>query len=59
MLEGRGADTVYGRMWAWRENRNAKRNGLEEGEAGPRVLAKQEMASPEDWKGLVKGDVKL
>ncbi|EED23730.1 hypothetical protein TSTA_071290 [Talaromyces stipitatus ATCC 10500] len=26
-----------------------KRSGLEEGESGPRVLTKQEMASPRDW----------
>lgn len=27
-----------------------KRNGLEEGEDGPRVLAKQEMAGEKDWR---------
>jgi sarcosine oxidase/L-pipecolate oxidase len=40
-------------MWRWRaadvNGGRAGRNGLEEGEDGPRVLAKQEMAGQEDW----------
>ncbi|OKL62196.1 hypothetical protein UA08_02323 [Talaromyces atroroseus] len=54
ILEGRGQDTVYGKMWRWREDKaltlGNKRNGLQEGEGGPRVLAKQDMASPRDWR---------
>ncbi|KAI0473375.1 FAD dependent oxidoreductase [Xylariaceae sp. FL0804] len=51
ILEGKGPETVYGRMWRWRRSSNdgEGRNGLEEGEAGPRVLAKQRMATPADW----------
>jgi sarcosine oxidase/L-pipecolate oxidase len=59
VLEGRGQDTVYGRMWAWRDKpRGQKRNGLEEGETGPRVLSKQKMASPEDWTSSIPVNVK-
>jgi len=50
--ESRGeGDTVYGRMWKWRgcPPGHEKRNGLEEGEDGPRVLAKQRMATAGDW----------
>lgn len=66
ILEGKGAETVYGRMWRWRgggegdggedgdgdgeSGIDGRRNGLEEGEQGPRVLAKQKMAEVEDWK---------
>ncbi|KAF3064047.1 L-pipecolate oxidase [Daldinia childiae] len=53
ILEGKGEQTVYGRMWRWRSSTEAKRNGLEEGEQGPRVLAKQNMAEQEDWKFTV------
>ncbi len=49
ILEGEGDQTVYGRMWKWRASNAEKRNGLEEGEEGPRVLEKQRMASREDW----------
>ncbi|KAI1373123.1 FAD dependent oxidoreductase [Hypoxylon crocopeplum] len=50
ILEGKGSQTVYGRMWRWRTSSEPRRNGLEEGEQGPRVLAKQTMASEADWK---------
>ncbi|KAK6948817.1 hypothetical protein Daesc_010588 [Daldinia eschscholtzii] len=53
ILEGKGEQTVYGRMWKWRSSREAKRNGLEEGERGPRVLLKQKMAEQEDWRFTV------
>ena len=37
--------------WKWRSAKpGASANGLEEGEAGPRVLSKVEMATQEDWK---------
>ncbi|KAJ8120186.1 hypothetical protein ONZ43_g3042 [Nemania bipapillata] len=49
ILEGKGDQTVYGQMWKWRTSTATKRNGLEEGEEGPRVLEKQKMASREDW----------
>ncbi|KAI1352597.1 FAD dependent oxidoreductase [Xylaria sp. FL0043] len=49
ILEGKGDQTVYGQMWKWRTSAATKRNGLEEGEEGPRVLEKQRMASREDW----------
>ncbi|TGJ80283.1 hypothetical protein E0Z10_g8489 [Xylaria hypoxylon] len=49
ILEGKGDQTVYGQMWKWRTSTAGKRNGLEEGEEGPRVLEKQRMASQEDW----------
>ncbi|GAW16912.1 hypothetical protein ANO14919_063590 [Xylariales sp. No.14919] len=49
ILEGEGGQTVYGQMWKWRASTAKRRNGLEEGEEGPRVLEKQQMASREDW----------
>ncbi|KAI1311503.1 FAD dependent oxidoreductase [Xylaria venustula] len=50
ILEGKGEQTVYGRLWKWRAGSTAeKRNGLEEGEDGPRVLGKQRMAGREGW----------
>ncbi|KAJ0106978.1 L-pipecolate oxidase [Diaporthe amygdali] len=50
ILESRTEGNVYADMWAWREaQKGGKRNGLEEGENGPRVLAKQTMASEKDW----------
>ncbi|KAH8905810.1 FAD dependent oxidoreductase [Coniochaeta sp. PMI_546] len=47
----RGSEpTVYRDMWKWRDSpSDSRRNGLEEGEAGPRVLAKQTMATERDW----------
>ncbi|KAI1483155.1 FAD dependent oxidoreductase [Daldinia eschscholtzii] len=53
ILEGKGEQTVYGRMWKWRSSPEAKRNGLEEGEQGPRVLSKQKMAEQENWRSTV------
>lgn len=50
ILEGRGSETAYGRLWQWRSSKENKRNGLEEGELGPRVLSRQTMASETDWK---------
>ncbi|KAI8630188.1 FAD dependent oxidoreductase [Xylariaceae sp. FL1651] len=49
ILEGKGDQTVYGQMWKWRSSTAAQRNGLEEGENGPRVLEMQRMASQADW----------
>ncbi|KAK9776223.1 putative FAD dependent oxidoreductase [Seiridium cardinale] len=49
IIESRDRDGVYAQMWKWRESDRPARNGLEEGEAGPRVLAKQSMASNRDW----------
>ncbi|KAI5866534.1 FAD dependent oxidoreductase [Durotheca rogersii] len=39
----------YGRLWQWRTKEGPK-NGLEQGEAGPRNWKKQIMATKEDWK---------
>ncbi|KAI1134630.1 FAD dependent oxidoreductase [Hypoxylon sp. FL0543] len=50
ILEGKGSETVYGQMWRWRSSNGPTRNGLEEGEQGPRVLSKQAMASEADLK---------
>ncbi|OTA56649.1 FAD dependent oxidoreductase [Hypoxylon sp. EC38] len=50
ILEGKGSETVYGQMWRWRSSSEPTRNGLEEGEQGPRVLLKQTMASESDLK---------
>ncbi|KAI0836483.1 FAD dependent oxidoreductase [Hypoxylon sp. FL0890] len=50
ILEGKGSQTVYGQMWRWRTSNEPTRNGLEEGEQGPRVLSKQKMASEADLK---------
>ncbi|RYC65119.1 hypothetical protein CHU98_g1115 [Xylaria longipes] len=49
ILEGKGDQTVYGQMWKWRTSAAKERNGLEEGEQGPRVLDKQRMANREEW----------
>ncbi|KAI1863399.1 uncharacterized protein JN550_009510 [Neoarthrinium moseri] len=49
ILEGNGKQTVYGSMWQWRDSNNKIRNGLEEGEQGPRVLGKQRMANETNW----------
>ncbi|KAI0890851.1 FAD dependent oxidoreductase [Annulohypoxylon nitens] len=49
ILEGKGSQTVYGHMWRWRSSSEPMRNGLEEGEQGPRVLSKQRMATEADW----------
>ncbi|KAH8800255.1 FAD dependent oxidoreductase [Xylogone sp. PMI_703] len=40
----------YGHLWKWRTIDNGPKNGLEDGEAGPRVLSKQIMATAEDFK---------
>lgn len=48
ILEGKGMETVYGNMWKWRSSTALLRNGLEEGESGPRVLAKQKMTTERD-----------
>ncbi|KUJ10896.1 FAD dependent oxidoreductase [Mollisia scopiformis] len=49
IVEG-GKKNVYGEMWRWRDPKEGgKNNGLEEGVSGPRVLAKQKMASEKDW----------
>ncbi|KAI1469043.1 FAD dependent oxidoreductase [Daldinia caldariorum] len=53
ILEGKGGQTVYGQMWKWRNSPGAKRNGLEEGEQGPRVLSRQKMAEEGDWRFTV------
>ena len=51
ILEGGKDSSVFRDMWRWRSLREgSRRNGLEEGEAGARVLAKHTMASPEDWR---------
>jgi sarcosine oxidase/L-pipecolate oxidase len=51
ILEGRAGNSVYAKLWRWRtDSLGKKRNGLEEGEQGPRVLRKQNMASPRDFK---------
>ncbi|KAI2462960.1 FAD dependent oxidoreductase [Annulohypoxylon bovei var. microspora] len=49
ILESKGSQTVYGQMWRWRSSNEPTRNGLEEGEQGPRVLSRQTMASEADW----------
>ena len=51
ILEGKGGEGLFGRMWGWREAvEGSGKNGLEEGEGGERVLAKQRMASTADWQ---------
>ncbi|KAF2471224.1 FAD dependent oxidoreductase [Lindgomyces ingoldianus] len=40
----------YGNLWRWRTIFDDLKNGLEEGETGPRVWAKQRMASKKDWE---------
>lgn len=53
IIEGKTEGNVYANMWGWRaeaqKDEGGGRNGIEEGEDGPRVLAKQEMAGERDW----------
>ncbi|KAH6638583.1 FAD dependent oxidoreductase [Truncatella angustata] len=49
IIESCNKQTVYGEMWKWRKSDKSTRNGLEEGEAGSRLLAKQTMAKVADW----------
>lgn len=49
IIEGRGRESVYGTMWKWRSSNEQLKNGLEQGEKGPRVLENQTMASEADW----------
>ncbi|KAI1328853.1 FAD dependent oxidoreductase [Xylariaceae sp. FL0255] len=51
ILEGKGEQTVYGKMWKWRGAASGAvgKNGLEEGEEGPRVLDGLVMADERDW----------
>lgn len=48
VVEGR--ETDYTRLFAWRDVPTGKRNGLEEGEEGWRVLEKQRLAGTGQWK---------
>lgn len=53
IIEARSDDELneYGRRWRWRDVPEGEaRNGLEEGEAGPRVLEKQELATDAEYK---------
>lgn len=49
IIEAESKDGVYSQMWKWRDNDTKVKNGLEEGETGPRVLSNQNMASEADW----------
>lgn len=55
IVEGKTEGNVYANMWQWRneglkdKGEGTGMNGLDEGEDGPRVLAKQEMAGEKDW----------
>lgn len=40
---------AYGKLWQWRTKEGVK-NGLEQGETGPRVWQKHVMATKDDWK---------
>lgn len=44
-------NTEYTRLFQWRDVPDGKRNGLEDGPAGWRTLAKQKMAGNEEWRG--------
>lgn len=43
-------DTAYTRLFAWRDVPEGKRNGLEEGPEGWRVLGKQRMVGKRAWR---------
>ncbi|KAF2161450.1 hypothetical protein M409DRAFT_69794 [Zasmidium cellare ATCC 36951] len=51
VVEGR--DTEYTRLFSWRDVPSGKRNGLEEGPEGWRVLGKQRLVGGREWKGGV------
>ncbi|KIJ36772.1 hypothetical protein M422DRAFT_34130, partial [Sphaerobolus stellatus SS14] len=46
----REQETDLTKIWRWRDVPQGRRNGLEEGEVGPRVLSKQTLATEADWK---------
>ncbi|KAI0173540.1 FAD dependent oxidoreductase [Hypoxylon sp. FL1284] len=51
VVERPEAKNAYGRLWRWRSvPEGSARNGLEQGEAGPRNWKKQVMATKDDWK---------
>lgn len=45
-----GSETEYARLFAWRDVPEGKRNGLEEGPEGWRVLEKQRLVGKRAWK---------
>jgi Glycine/D-amino acid oxidases (deaminating) len=53
IIEARSDEELneYGKRWRWRDVPEGEaRNGLEEGEEGPRVLEKQELATEAEYK---------
>lgn len=48
VVEGR--ETEYTKLWKWRAVPEGKRNGLEEGEQGWRILDKQKMVGNGEWR---------
>lgn len=49
IIEKPGEKNAIARLWQWRTRSSGPRNGLEQGEAGPRNWKKQEMATKSDW----------
>ncbi|KAI6081678.1 FAD dependent oxidoreductase [Hypoxylon rubiginosum] len=50
IIEKPEAKNAYGKLWRWRTKEAGPKNGLEQGETGPRNWKKQVMATKEDWK---------
>ncbi|KAF2264305.1 FAD dependent oxidoreductase, partial [Lojkania enalia] len=50
IIENPMSKNEYAKLWRWRAVDSGPKNGLEEGEQGPRVWNKQRMATREDWK---------
>ncbi|KAL7629521.1 hypothetical protein AAE478_001042 [Parahypoxylon ruwenzoriense] len=50
IIEKPEAKNAYGKLWQWRTKEEGPKNGLEQGETGPRNWKNQVMATKEDWK---------
>jgi sarcosine oxidase/L-pipecolate oxidase len=50
IIENPNDKNAYGRLWRWRTKDSGPKNGLEDGEAGSRVLNKQVMATAKDFE---------
>ncbi|KAI0894722.1 FAD dependent oxidoreductase [Annulohypoxylon nitens] len=57
IIENPGVKNAYGKLWKWRTKEVGPKNGLEQGEAGPRNWKRQVMATKDDWK--FREDAKL
>ncbi|KAI0123473.1 FAD dependent oxidoreductase [Xylariales sp. AK1849] len=50
IIERPETKNAYGKLWQWRAKDQGPKNGLEQGESGPRVWNKQTLATKGDWR---------